>query len=112
MKILRAFEYTPGKGIIASSDGDEIMVGNQHFLLERGVQLNQAERSEPGSEIFVARGGRFLGTLQIADTLRPEAKDAIQSLKSMRLRTVLLTGDAKICRGRCWQKLGVDEIVC
>ena len=65
----------------------------------------------PGSEIFVARGGRFLGTLQIADTLRPEAKDAIQSLKSMRLRTVLLTGDAKTVAEDVGQKLGVDEIV-
>ncbi|MFZ1972753.1 MAG: cation-translocating P-type ATPase [Candidatus Acidiferrales bacterium] len=105
------FEYTPGKGIVARSDGEEIMAGNQHFLLERGVQLNQANGSEPGSEIFVARGGRFLGTLQIADTLRPEAKDAIQSLKSMRLRTVLLTGDAKVVAEDVGHKLGVDEIV-
>jgi Cd2+/Zn2+-exporting ATPase/Cu+-exporting ATPase len=105
------FEYTPGKGIIARSDGDEIMVGNQHFLLERGVQLNQKNDAGLGSEIFVAHGGRFLGTLQIADTLRPEAKDAIQSLKSMRLRTVLLTGDAKFVAEDVGRKLGVDEIV-
>ena len=49
----------------------------------------------PGAEIFVEGGGRFLGTLQIADKLRPEAKNAIQSLKSMRLRAVLLTDDTK-----------------
>jgi heavy metal translocating P-type ATPase len=105
------FEYTPGKGIVASSDGEEITVGNQHFLLERGVQLNQENGSKPGSEIFVARGGRFLGTLNIADTLRAEAKDAIQSIKSMRLRTVLLTGDAKAVAEDVGHKLGVDEIV-
>jgi heavy metal translocating P-type ATPase len=105
------FEYTPGKGIVARSDGEEIMVGNQHFLLERGVQLNQENASVPGSEIFVARGGRFLGTLQIADMLRPEAKDAIRSLKSMRLRTVLLTGDAKAVAEDVGHKLGVDEVV-
>lgn len=105
------FEYTPGKGIVATSDGEEIIVGNQHFLLERGVQLNQKNGAVPGSEIFVARGGQFLGTLQIADTLRPEAKDAIRSLKSMRLRTVLLTGDAKSVAEDVGRKLGVDEIV-
>ena len=105
------FEYTPGKGIIAQSDGDEIIVGNQHFILERGVQLNQSNGAGQGSEIFVARGGRFLGTLHIADTLRPEAKDAIQSLKSMRLRTVLLTGDAKSVAEDVGRQLGVDEIV-
>ena len=105
------FDYTPGKGIVARSDDDEIIVGNQHFLLERGVQLNQENSSVTGSEIFVARGRRFLGTLQIADTLRPEAKDAIQSLKSMRLRTVLLTGDAKPVAEDVGRKLGGDEIV-
>ena len=105
------FEYTPGKGILARSDGEEIVVGNQHFLLERGVQPNQENGAVPGSEIFVARGGRFLGTLQIADTLRPEAKDAIRSLKAMRLRTVLLTGDAKAVAEDVGHKLGLDEIV-
>ena len=104
------FEYTPGKGIIANSDGNEVVVGNQLFLLERGVQLNQNNGAGQGSEIFVARGGRFLGTLQVADTLRPEAKDAIQSLKSMGLRTVLLTGDAKAVAEDVGRKLGVDEI--
>src|ERR1700685_953363 len=105
------FEYTPGKGIIARNDGEEIIVGNQHFLLERGIQFKQENGAMPGSEIFVAGGGRFLGTLQIADTLRPEAKNAIQSLKSMRLRTVLLTGDAKSVADDVGGKLGVDEIV-
>ena len=105
------FEYTPGKGIVARSGGEEIMVGNQHFLVEGGVRLNHENGSVPGSEIFVARGGRFLGSLQIADTLRPEARDAIKSLKSMRLRTVLLTGDAKAVAEDVGHKLGVDEIV-
>jgi heavy metal translocating P-type ATPase len=104
------FEYTPGKGIIASYDGDETIVGNQHFLLERGVHLDQGNGAGRGSEIFVARGGQFLGTLQVADTLRPEAKAAIQSLKSMRLRTVLLTGDAKSVADDVGRQLGVDEI--
>jgi Cd2+/Zn2+-exporting ATPase/Cu+-exporting ATPase len=105
------FEYTPGKGVLARSGGDEIIVGNQHFLLERGVQLNPESGSVSGSEIFVAGGGCFLGTLQIADTLRPEAKDAIRSLKSMRLRTVLLTGDAQRIAEAVGHELGVDEIV-
>ena len=105
------FEYTPGKGIVASSRGQEIVVGNQHFLIERGVQVSQDNDSMLSSEIFVAGGGKFLGTLQIADTLRPEAKDAVTALKSMRLRTVLLTGDAKSVAEDVGGKLGVDEIV-
>jgi heavy metal translocating P-type ATPase len=104
------FQYTPGKGIVASSNNEEIIVGNQHFLLERGVQFTQTTTTSLGSEIFVARAGRFLGTLDIADTIRPEAKDAIESLKSMGLRTVLLTGDAAALAKDVGKKLAVDEI--
>jgi Cd2+/Zn2+-exporting ATPase/Cu+-exporting ATPase len=58
----------------------------------------------------VARNGKFLGTLVVADLLRPEAKEAIRSLKSMGLRTVLLTGDAKAVAEEVGKKLGVDEV--
>ncbi|MGB7844068.1 MAG: HAD-IC family P-type ATPase [Candidatus Acidiferrum sp.] len=61
--------------------------------------------------IFVALAGRFLGTLQVADTLRPEAIGAIQALKSMGMTTVLLTGDAKTVAEEVGHTLGVDEIL-
>jgi P-type E1-E2 ATPase len=59
----------------------------------------------------VARGGKFLGAMRIADALRPEATAAVQSLKAMRLRTVLLTGDAKAVAESVGKRLGVDEVV-
>jgi heavy metal translocating P-type ATPase len=105
------FEYTPGQGVITSNAGGEIIVGKRQFLLERRVLCDSPNSGTVGSEIFVARSGRFLGTLQIADTLRPEARGAMQSLRSMRLRTVLLTGDTKMVAEDVGSKLGVDEIV-
>jgi P-type E1-E2 ATPase len=52
----------------------------------------------------------FIGTLLVADTLRPEATKAIRDLKSMGLKTVLLTGDSKAVANDIGEKLGVDEI--
>lgn len=104
------FEYTPGKGVIAMRGDVEIVVGNRLFLKDRGVGLASSEVSKGDSEVFVARGGQFLGTLKVADMLRPEATKAIQSLKSMGLRTVLLTGDAKAVAEGVGKELGVDEI--
>ena len=80
------------------------------FLSERGVPHDGIDSSRPGSEILVACGGRFLGSLYVADQLRPEAKAAIRSLKSMRLKTVLLTGDAKAVAEEVGGELGVDVI--
>jgi heavy metal translocating P-type ATPase len=104
------FAYTPGKGVFATCEGDEVLVGSENFLVERGVQVTRGNGPNTGSEIFVARRGQFLGTLQIADNLRPEAQQAIASLKSMRLKTILLTGDAKSVAEDVGRKLGVDEV--
>lgn len=104
------FEYTPGKGIVASHQGAEIILGNRIFLEGHQVALPTRNLSLTDAEIFVARGGKFLGTLLVADMLRPEATKAIQDLKAMGLRTVLLTGDAKAVAEDIGRKLGVDEI--
>jgi heavy metal translocating P-type ATPase len=104
------FEYTPGKGVSAICDGEEVIVGSENFLLERGISFSRRNGHGADSEVFVARKGKFLGTLAIADRLRPEAKEAIASLKAMGLRTVLLTGDAKAVAEDVGKKLGVDEV--
>jgi heavy metal translocating P-type ATPase len=104
------FEYKPGKGISAICDGDEVIVGSENFLLERGISFSRGNGVGVDAQVFVARKGKFLGTLAIADRLRPEAKEAIASLKAMGLKTVLLTGDAKAVAEDVGKKLGVDEI--
>ena len=104
------FEYTPGKGIVAARDGVEIIVGNRLFLRGHQVPLPDGTTTQTDSEIFVAREGKFLGTLVVADMLRPEATKAIQDLKAMGLKTVLLTGDSKAVAEEIGRKLGVDEI--
>ena len=105
------FEYTPGKGIVAARDGMEIIVGNRIFLEGHRVVLPIGATSQTDSEVFVAREGTFLGTLAVADMLRPEATKAIQDLKSMGFKTVLLTGDSRSVAEDIGSKLGVDEIV-
>jgi Cd2+/Zn2+-exporting ATPase/Cu+-exporting ATPase len=105
------FDYTPGQGIVAARHGIEIIVGNRVFLEGHGIALSTNTVSQTDSEIFVAREGKFLGTLVVADMLRPEATKAIQDLKSMGLKTVLLTGDSKTVAEDIGGKLGVDEIV-
>ena len=58
----------------------------------------------------MTRGGHLLGSIQVADRLRPEAKNAVQQLKSMGLKTVLLSGDSRSVAEVVGKGLGVDEI--
>jgi len=104
------FEYTPGKGVVAKRGVIEIIAGNRLFLAGHGIELPASSNSSTESEVFVAHAGEFLGTLLVADTLRPEATKAIQDLKAMGMKTVLLTGDAKAVAEDIGRKLGVDEV--
>jgi heavy metal translocating P-type ATPase len=104
------FEYIPGRGVMAHLGKEEILVGSRSFLEGRGVQVKSLETNNGGSEILVARRGQFLGSLVISERLRSGARRAVQSLKSMGLRTVLLTGDTKAAAERVGKELGVEEV--
>jgi len=65
------FNYIPGKGLVCSINGDEIVVGNKALFTERHLELNGFADGDHSSDILVARKGHLLGTLQIADVLRP-----------------------------------------
>jgi Cd2+/Zn2+-exporting ATPase/Cu+-exporting ATPase len=105
------FEYIPGRGIICSLNGEEITVGNRAFFREKHIDIGELTNgSDHLSEVLVACGGRFLGSLQIADVLRPEAVEAIVMLRQMGIRTVLLTGDTRAIANAVGRELGVDEV--
>src|SRR6202035_3144530 len=108
------FAYTPGKGVSADYRGEEIIVGSRTLLMERGVKriLPVNGHGIGGvSEAYVARGGQLLGTIRIADVLRPEAKSAVAAMRDMGLKTVLLSGDAQEVTTLVGHDLGVDEAV-
>ncbi len=106
------FDYVPGRGITAVVDGATILVGNGALLTEHAVEIprNFAKSTDASSEVFVARGGRFLGAITIADTVRPEARPAIDALHNMGIRSVLLTGDTAQVAAKVARDLAISEV--
>jgi P-type Cu+ transporter len=106
-----SFQYTPGKGIVSTINGEEIVVGNRTLFADRRIDIVEGTKGiDPSTEVLVARGGRFLGSLHIADTLRPEAVKAIAELKGMGVGTILLTGDAATIATAVGTQLNVDSV--
>jgi P-type E1-E2 ATPase len=107
------FAYTPGKGVTAVYQGEEILVGSRMLLSEHGVKriLPANGRGTGVSEVYVARRGELLGSIRIADVLRPEAKSAVAAMRAMGLKTILLSGDAQPATESVGRDLGVDEAV-
>jgi Cu+-exporting ATPase len=106
------FDYVPGRGITAMVDGVAILVGNRALLSGHSIEVpcNFAAGGDTSSEVFVARDGRLLGAIVVADTVRPEAKRAIEALNIMGIRSVLLTGDTKPVAEMVAHDLGISEV--
>jgi Cd2+/Zn2+-exporting ATPase/Cu+-exporting ATPase len=105
------FTYIPGKGIVCSVRGEEVVVGSSALLSERRVSQNEpATSSGSSSDIFVARGGRILGAIRLADVLRSEAVRAVRVIRRMGIRTELLTGDAQAVARAVGKQLDVDAV--
>ena len=94
-----------GKGVLARVNGSYIAIGNLALMEEMQVSLPMDI-----SGTFVAQDGVYLGTIVVEDTLRPDAKDALNALSSLGVkRLVMLTGDALAPATRVAQAVGITE---
>jgi len=88
------FHYSVGRGVAAVIEGKTVRVGNAAFLVEHGIAAPE-ETATAGTLLFVAADREFLGSLVVADSLRPEAIQAADDLRRMGLSLELLTGDTQ-----------------
>lgn len=104
------FAAEPGRGIRCRVEGKLLLVGSRAYLRGAGVRVPEFYKT-PGaaSDVLIAEEGAYIGRIQVADVLRSSAKEAINSLKAIGIRTVLLTGDAPAIAEAIGRELGVDE---
>jgi heavy metal translocating P-type ATPase len=104
------FDYAVGRGISALVDEREVLVGNRSLMEERSIALPAFSSPPAGSEVFVARDGSYIGAVVIADSVRPEAIEALKMLGRMGLETILLTGDSRLVADAVAHEIGVRSV--
>ena len=100
-------EEIAGHGIRARLGGKEILCGNEKLLRRFGITANSGEE---GTLVWVAVDGKLLGAIRIADTLKPDAKAAVQELKAIGVATAMLTGDEETAAKAVAKDIGVEEV--
>ena len=75
-----------------------------------GIDLSGYHGTPGSTEVLLALDGRFLGHIDIADTVKPDAKQAIGRMKAQGLRTAMLTGDGQASADAVAQSVGIDEV--
>src|SRR5256712_962075 len=110
--------YIAGKGIVCQFNGGQIIVGNDTLMVEKKVQFPKGtkDRSLWGggprgrSTVLVAYRGKMCGTISIADRVRGESRRALEDLRKMGIRTVMLTGDNRTVAQDVAKEVGIDEV--
>jgi Cu+-exporting ATPase len=111
------FESTTGGGVIGRVDGREVLVGKPEFLRSRGVvgldewERNAAELQLQGeTAIFIAIDGKPAGIVAVSDPVKESTPVAIQHLRELGIKIVMLTGDNERTARAVAEKLGIDNI--
>ena len=105
-----SLEEISGHGISAQMPEGKVLCGNRKLMDKFGVTIGKLHEAAYGSEVFMAVNGKFAGYMLISDTIKPDAKNAIASLKKLGLHTVMLTGDSEDSAQAVGKEVGIDEI--
>lgn len=100
-------EEIAGKGVKATKDGEEILVGNADLL--RGANVDFETGNNDKTSVYIAINGVYLGVIEVADTVKADAKPTIDELKKHGVKVAMLTGDNERAAKRVADELGIDE---
>ena len=91
---VKDFKMHIGNGVSGTINHSKILAGNKKFITQENIALNYSEKPENNEiEIYVAKDGKVIGKLLLADTLRETSKQTVKQLKRLKVKTTLLTGD-------------------
>jgi Cd2+/Zn2+-exporting ATPase len=98
---------TAGKGVVTTYEGVEYAAGNEALMRDLGVSSAESGDSG-GTVVWVARAGRFLGSVVVSDVLKDDAAKAVARLKERGVKSYMLTGDRE--EGAAWvaRELALD----
>ncbi len=104
---VKSYQEIPGRGVKVEVNGYTIVAGNDALMHKMNVEHDSCEVE--GTVVHVAVNGVYAGYIVVSDELKDDAKRAVDELKELGCRVVMLTGDSKEVAESIASQLGVDE---
>ena len=109
------FQALPGRGVTAREGANQVAAGNDRLMADLGIEVDQAMREsfahEGKTPLFFAKNRRLVGTVAVADEVKPTSAQAIAALDRLGIKTVMLTGDNALTAQAIAKRVGVARVV-
>ena len=111
------FQTLPGNGLSGRLDGERVLGGSMKFISGQ-VPVDEAltEKAQTLSEqgktpLFFVKNDKLIGVIAVADVIKADSRQAVQELRNMGIRVVMLTGDNEKTARAIGAQAGVDEVI-
>ncbi len=114
---VESFEAIPGHGTRGTVDDKGALLGNRRLFSREGIEIGSAEEimakleAQGKTAMLVGLNGNLAGVVAVADTLKPEAKDAIAELVKENVEVIMLTGDNRRTAEAIANTLGIKRVI-
>ncbi len=111
------FKAVPGHGVEASVEGKKVILGNLRLIEDRGLSLNGLEKEadrlwrEGKTVMFLGVDSQVVGIIALADTVKPDAKQAVEELHRIGIEVVMITGDNRRTADAIAREVGIDRVL-
>jgi Cu+-exporting ATPase len=111
------FEAVPGKGIVATVDGERVVIGNPNFLKERGFDAAAFEveaehlAGQGKTSMVLAVNDEPAGVIALADTIKENSREAVEQLREMGMEVFMITGDNERTAHAIAAQAGIDNVI-
>lgn len=103
-------EEIAGHGVRAVFGNDTVLCGNRKLMEHFHVKIPVSAQNTYGCEVLIARNGSLIGSVEISDTIKPDAKDAVGQLKTLGITPVMLTGDSSDNAKEVADRVGIEKV--
>lgn len=107
------FEQLEGRGLRCTVNGITVLAGNARLMRENGIEPDEDSRiaAEGKTQLYFASGGKYIGSIAVADRLKENSADTIKELKKMSIRAIMITGDNETTAKAVAKNAGIDEVI-
>ncbi|QSX09439.1 heavy metal translocating P-type ATPase [Alkalibacter rhizosphaerae] len=114
-KEVKDYQNLTGRGLQAMLDGEKIEIASPGYVREKGIDFDEDHYEglarEGKTVVFVLREEELIGSIALSDMVRDTAREAVQTLKSMGIESIMLTGDNERVASYVGKQLGMETVI-